>query len=150
MEPELLHPHLLACLYLSLSPTYCFLLEDAGKVVGYILSAPDTQKFAERLVDEYPRGQRETGPWLSKDWITPPESEYGDGKTVEEPGIKWAGRTGTSVIQKKLLDLLHNPVGVVISLNYPSLLTEYPAHLHNFHPAFPCWTGVGRKMQEML
>lgn len=128
VEPEHLVPHMWAYPYLTLSPSYCFVLctkdGDDEKVVGYILGTPDTMKFVERIDNEYIPAQAESRPWLHKDWAPP----AGD----------------------KLLTMLHYPGESMISNRYPDLVAEYPAHLHiNILPSH-AGRGYGRELQETL
>lgn len=148
VEPELLVPHMWAYPYLTLSPDYCFVLlaEECGKekVVGYILGTPDTNKFVDRINNEYVESQRTTRPWLSKDWVPP--DEEGDRKVH----VKWAGQEDAGKKARKLLAMLHYPADSLISNRYPDLVSAYPAHLHiNILPEF-VGKGYGRQLQETL
>lgn len=132
VSPEHLAAHMWAYPYLTLSPEYCFVLCDQNgddeKVVGYILSTPNTLKFMERIDTEYIPAQASTRPWLHEDWKPP--------------------KTGDK--EDKLLTLLHYPGEALISHRYPSLIAAYPAHLHiNILPSH-AGHGYGRQLQETL
>ena len=141
MQPEHLVPHMWAHPYLTLSPSYCFVLASptssptpsGDSVVGYILCTPDTPNYVQRLGNEYTPSQSITRPWLHKEWKP---------STAEVEGLDEEHR--------RLVGMLHYPGDALVSNRYPELMQQYPAHLHiNILPEY-AGKGYGRVLQERL
>lgn len=91
-----------------MTPEYCFVLDDGtGTAVGYVLGAPDTVAFVQRWRQEFLTDVRDAG-------ITNPTSQD-DAKKDDT-----ATRLRESVSTPE--QLLHE--------SHPSLVRDYPAHLH--------------------
>lgn len=118
-DPQLLG-HLYVGPYACLEPRFAFVLEDGAGVCGYVLGAPDTTVFLERLLSE---------------WLPPLRKRYPAPRT---PAEAWSR-------DEHLQHQLHHP-----SLAVPADLAAHPSHLHIDLKARAQGRGHGRRMMETL
>lgn len=86
--------------YLSLEPPLAFVLEDSAGVCGYVLGALDTERFEQRLVEE---------------WLPPLQQLYPDPTGNKE---NWT-------LDEKIYHLIHH-----YARTPREILKPYPSHLH--------------------
>ncbi len=117
-DPRLIG-HVYAAPYAALSPLTVFVAEDARGVGGYIVGAPDTCDFEDRLETEW-------WPGLRKFYRDP----------SGEPRVGWSN-------DQYMIYRIHHPSRTASAIAEP-----YPAHLHiNLLPHLR-GCGVGRRLME--
>lgn len=89
-----------------MTPNWCWVLDDgSGKAVGYVLCAPDTPAFARRFREEFLHVVKEHG--------------------IEQPAESEAVKDLATQLRR---DVFY-PENMLQS-DFPSLVEQYPAHLH--------------------
>jgi len=115
-----LMPDIYAGPYLALEPELAFVLDDGGRVVGYVLGAADTAAWAAAY----------RARWLptvvAKYRSTAPRTPTGR-ETAAEPGttVEPSPPTAPRTPEDDLVELLHHP-----EENVRPELAGHPAHLH--------------------
>jgi len=111
--------HVYAAPYALLSPESVFVVEDAQRVGGYIVGAPDTRSFEERLEAEWWPGLREV---------------YRD--PSDQPRAQWSP-------DQLMIYRIHHPART------PTEIVElYPSHLHINLLRHLRGKGLGRKLMD--
>jgi len=92
--------------YIALTPDWCWVLDDGtGKVAGYIICAPDTPGFVKKYRNDFLAVAKNNG--------------------LEQPAEPDTAKDLATQFRKDVF----NPE-IMLQSEFPTLVQQYPAHLH--------------------